>query len=103
MSKRAILWQCPKCGHRFASRNLWHSCGNYRLAEHFKNRSPVVRQLTSTDVDKDLELLMREAYTENAPARDRTQRVLTSAGTRRPPRADALRPQVMRGREATQT
>jgi len=33
------------------------------------------RLATSTDVDKDLELLMREAYTENAPARDRTQRV----------------------------
>ena len=39
------LWRCPRCGHRFASRNLWHSCGNYRLADHFRNRSPVVRQL----------------------------------------------------------
>jgi hypothetical protein len=45
MSKRAPLWQCPKCGHRFASRNLWHSCGNYRLADHFKHRSRIVRQL----------------------------------------------------------
>ena len=45
MTKRGPLWRCPKCGHRFASRNLWHSCGHYRLAEHFKNRSPVVRQL----------------------------------------------------------
>jgi hypothetical protein len=73
MPKRATLWQCPKCEHRFASRNLRHSCGNYRLADHFKNRSLSIGQ--STDVDKDLELLMREAYTENAPARDRTQRV----------------------------
>src|SRR5512139_234790 len=45
MSKRAPLWRCPKCGHRFASRNLSHSCGNFRLAEHFRNRSRVVRQL----------------------------------------------------------
>jgi hypothetical protein len=146
MSKRTPLWQCPKCGHRFASRNLWHSCGNYRLADHFKNRSRMVRQLfnqwralaracgpvtvyaqktrivfqarvrfagavvhndwldatlwlkrrvahrclsrvesfgplgygihlrltTLTDVDTDLELLMREAYTENASDRNRT-------------------------------
>ena len=158
MSKRAPLWRCPQCGHRFASRNLWHSCGNYRLADHFKNRSLVVRQLfnkwralaracgpvtvyaqktrivfqarvrfagavvhndwldaalwlrrpvehrclhrvesfgrlgygihfrlaKSTDVDKDLELLMREAYTENVTARDRTRRL---AHRRVPPAA----------------
>lgn len=166
MSKRAPLWRCPKCGHRFASRNLWHSCGNYRLADHFKNRSLVVRQLfnqwralaracgpvtvyaqktrivfqarvrfagavvhndwldaalwlrrpvehrclhrvesfgrlgygihfrlaTSTDIDKDLELLMREAYTENAPARGRTRRVASKGSTRPPLPADAARP-----------
>jgi hypothetical protein len=42
MPKRTPLWRCAKCGHRFASRNLWHSCGNVRLAHHFKGRSPVV-------------------------------------------------------------
>ena len=45
MPKRAALWKCPKCGHRFATRNLWHSCGNYPLADHFKKRSPSVRQV----------------------------------------------------------
>jgi hypothetical protein len=20
------LWTCPKCGHRFVTRNMWHSC-----------------------------------------------------------------------------
>ena len=45
MSKRAPLWRCLKCGHRFASRNLWHSCGNYQLAGHFRHRPRVVRQL----------------------------------------------------------
>ncbi len=45
MTKRRPLWQCPLCGHRFVSRNLSHSCGNYRLADHFKGRSPIVRRL----------------------------------------------------------
>lgn len=147
--KTRALWRCPKCGHRFTSRNLSHSCGNYRLADHFKHRSLVVRHVFNqwralaracgpvtvyaqktrivfqarvrfagavvhkdwldaalwlrrkvehrclhriesfgrlgygihfrlanlTDVDKNLARLMREAYTENVSARDRTQRV----------------------------
>ncbi len=32
------LWRCPKCGHRFVTKNLWHSCGNYRLADHFRGK-----------------------------------------------------------------
>jgi hypothetical protein len=32
------LWRCPKCGHRIASKNLWHSCGHFRLADHFKGK-----------------------------------------------------------------
>ena len=45
MAKAMPLWRCPKCGHRFATRSLWHSCGNFRLADHFKNRSPIVREV----------------------------------------------------------
>jgi hypothetical protein len=45
MAKRAALWRCPRCGHRFTSPNLSHSCGNYRLAAHFLNRPPLLRQL----------------------------------------------------------
>jgi hypothetical protein len=41
----ATLWRCPRCGHRFTSRNLAHSCGSYRLADHFKRRQPVVRKV----------------------------------------------------------
>jgi hypothetical protein len=29
------LWQCPKCGERFVTRNLWHSCGRFDLRELF--------------------------------------------------------------------
>ena len=25
------LWICPKCGARLITRNLWHSCGRFRL------------------------------------------------------------------------
>lgn len=37
------LWRCPKCGHRFVTRNLWHSCGRYRLADHFVGKPPLLR------------------------------------------------------------
>jgi hypothetical protein len=38
------LWQCPKCGHRFVTANIWHSCGRYRLADHFAGKPIVLRQ-----------------------------------------------------------
>lgn len=45
MSTRQRTWRCPKCGHRFASRNLWHSCGRYRLKDHFVGKEPNVRRI----------------------------------------------------------
>ncbi len=44
-SKKRPLWTCPRCGHRFVTRNLWHSCTRYRIADHFKGKDPIVRQL----------------------------------------------------------
>lgn len=38
------LWRCPRCGHRFVTRNMWHSCGRYRLADHFVGRPPALRK-----------------------------------------------------------
>jgi Domain of unknown function (DUF5655) len=38
------LWRCPKCGHRFVTANVWHACGRYRLADHFRGKPAVVRQ-----------------------------------------------------------
>jgi hypothetical protein len=32
------LWKCPKCGHRFVTRNLWHSCVRVPLGAHFAGR-----------------------------------------------------------------
>ncbi|MFQ5747486.1 MAG: DUF5655 domain-containing protein [Gemmatimonadota bacterium] len=37
------LWTCPKCGHSFVTRNLWHSCSRYPLEFHFEGKDPVVR------------------------------------------------------------
>jgi len=43
--KKRPLWTCSRCGHRFVTRNMWHSCGRYRVADHFKGTDPLVRQL----------------------------------------------------------
>jgi uncharacterized protein DUF5655 len=40
MSKaKRPLWRCPKCGHRFVTRNLWHSCVRIPLRVHFQGRA----------------------------------------------------------------
>ena len=41
---RKSLWRCPKCGHRFVTRNLWHSCGCYSLTDHFKGKPKSLRE-----------------------------------------------------------
>lgn len=38
------LWKCPKCGHEFVTRNLWHSCSNYTLDHHFQGKATIVRK-----------------------------------------------------------
>ena len=38
------LWTCPRCGNRFVSRNLWHSCVVVPIDDHFRGR-PRARQL----------------------------------------------------------
>lgn len=42
-SVKKPLWRCPKCKHRFVTKNLWHSCGRYKLADHFKGKSNNLR------------------------------------------------------------
>jgi hypothetical protein len=32
------LWRCPKCGKRFASRNIFHSCARVPVARHFAGK-----------------------------------------------------------------
>jgi hypothetical protein len=33
------LWTCPKCKHRFVTKNLWHSCVRVPLQAHFRGRA----------------------------------------------------------------
>jgi hypothetical protein len=33
------LWECPRCGRRFANRNQWHGCTNLSLADCFSGKT----------------------------------------------------------------
>jgi ribosomal protein L32 len=44
-TKHAPLWRCPKCGERFVTKNLWHSCGKYKLEDLFARSEPHVLSL----------------------------------------------------------
>ena len=39
------LWTCPRCGHRFTTRNAWHSCGIVPIGSLFTRCEPHVRAL----------------------------------------------------------
>ena len=45
---RDKLWRCPDCGRGFANRNQSHSCGKYKLEEHFAGKPASVRELFRT-------------------------------------------------------
>ncbi|MGH7151171.1 MAG: DUF5655 domain-containing protein [Planctomycetota bacterium] len=32
------LWRCPRCGKRFVTRNVYHSCARVPLDHHFRGR-----------------------------------------------------------------
>jgi hypothetical protein len=53
MSKADLpaIWACPKCGARLVSRNLWHSCGDYRLEDLFARAETGVLHLAYRYVD----------------------------------------------------
>jgi hypothetical protein len=42
---QAALWRCPRCGHRFVTRNLSHSCVRVSLPTHLAGR-PTARKQT---------------------------------------------------------
>ena len=44
-SKLKPLWRCPKCGEKFVTRNMWHSCGKYTLETLFARSEPHVLKL----------------------------------------------------------
>ncbi|MBI4428644.1 MAG: hypothetical protein HY562_05960 [Ignavibacteriales bacterium] len=42
------LWRCPKCGAKFVTSNIWHSCGKHTLKELFAKSDPHVLRLFRT-------------------------------------------------------
>jgi hypothetical protein len=38
------LWRCPRCGHKFVTKNLWHSCVRVPIAAHFRGKPPQLRR-----------------------------------------------------------
>src|ERR671924_346652 len=44
-SKLRPLWRCPKCGERFITKNMWHSCGKFDLRTLFSKSEPHVLDL----------------------------------------------------------
>ncbi len=41
----AQFWACPQCGRQFVSPNKWHSCGRYKIDDHFAGKDPIVREI----------------------------------------------------------
>jgi hypothetical protein len=39
------LWICPKCGEKFVTSNIWHSCGSFSLKDLFAKSEPNVIRL----------------------------------------------------------
>lgn len=39
------LWQCPKCGAKFVTPNMWHSCGTFTTEALFARATPLVFQM----------------------------------------------------------
>jgi hypothetical protein len=37
------LWTCPRCGYRFVTANLWHSCSRFTLDDAFARSTPEAR------------------------------------------------------------
>jgi hypothetical protein len=48
--QKTPLWRCPRCGHKFVTRNIWHSCGRYAMAAHFRGKPPELRETSEAFV-----------------------------------------------------
>jgi hypothetical protein len=43
--RKRPMWICPKCGAKFVSKNLWHSCGRATLDDWKSRMGPRAREL----------------------------------------------------------
>lgn len=44
-TKQRALWKCPKCGERFVTAKMWHSCGRYSVKDLFAQSEPKVQRI----------------------------------------------------------
>lgn len=44
-ARKKPLWKCPKCGKRFVTARIWHSCGRFTVAQFFEGKSPHLKAL----------------------------------------------------------
>jgi hypothetical protein len=44
-ARKKPLWTCRKCGKRFVTPKMWHSCGRFTVAQFFEGRSPHLKSL----------------------------------------------------------
>ncbi len=61
-----LLWTCPRCGHRFVTANLWHSCGVHSMSEHFDGKEPHVAAAFDTIVRVAKECGPLEVYAQKS-------------------------------------
>lgn len=43
------LWECPKCGERFVTKNIWHACGKFTVENLFARNEPHLIRLFKTE------------------------------------------------------
>lgn len=60
------LWTCPRCGHRFVTANLPHSCGVHALGTHFEGKEPRVAAIFETIVAAAKECGPVEVYAQKS-------------------------------------
>jgi hypothetical protein len=47
MTAAPALWKCPKCGQRFVTPRMWHSCARLTTAQFFAGKPPQLKALYS--------------------------------------------------------
>ena len=43
-SAKRPLWTCPRCGNKFVTKNLWHSCVHLDANYHFRGKNPRLKK-----------------------------------------------------------
>ena len=51
LTQETPLCTCPKCGARFVTKNMWHSCGPWTLEKLLEGKAPKARMFFDTFVN----------------------------------------------------